>query len=80
MTFSEPDSWALKPTPRASSAHQRGLAGAVGADDSQSCAVVHVEGDILDRLDQAHGALTAAEAGDGGFEGRGALEGRAVGH
>ena len=44
-------------------AHQRGLAGAVGADDAERRAVRDVEGDVLERLDLADRALAATEAG-----------------
>ena len=42
-------------------AHQRGLAGAVGADDAEHLALGDLEGDVLERLDLAHDPLAPAE-------------------
>ena len=61
-------------------AHQRGLAGAVGADHAEHLALGHLEGDVLERLDLAHDPLAAAEPQHRALErGRG-LERRPVGH
>ena len=61
-------------------AHQRRLAGAVGADDAEHLALGHLEGDVLERLDLAHDLLAAAELEHGVLERRRGLERRAVGH